>query len=383
MISHLKNWWQTRRLFLYHYLQRFCEEEDVGILPYSHDYEQLVLSDIIAYHIPRRVRDNFTRRKRDINNCLRYAYKNHILDPEKRSRLKDDDAIPFWSTVSEIKVGMWLENQQIDLICFQPPASNGGKGDFLVNIGDINVFVEVKTKFGDRYMLEQERLVSRIAQHFKVLRLPVHSVDLIHYPGGYDSTLKDAKLFRDLEESVRARMPLTVEQKVFFQDESDLELELELSPGASLVVSMMYGGFFGIVDELKSTLGMEVNGKTRKLQISNMNIPSIFIINDFSHNIDRQTIEDVLFGTLVEDTTHKQASFYREKDGKWLDSVTSDLSAVVVLRFEPLTAQCQSVDAYLCPNPKFRLPISYLPQNGISWWQLDNDGTIVKLVFNS
>jgi hypothetical protein len=144
--------------------------------------------------------------------------------------LKDNDAILFWSTVSEIKVGMWLENQQIDLICFQPPASNGGKGDFLVNIGDINVFVEVKTKFGDRYMLEQERLVRRIAQHFKVLRLPVHSV---------------------------------------------------------------------------------------------------------------------------------------------------------VLRFEPLTAQCQSVDAYLCPNPKFRLPISYLLQNGILWWQLDNDGTIVKLVFNS
>lgn len=381
MIGFIKNWWRTKHLFRYPYLQRFCEEEDVAILPYTHSYSQLLLSDIVAYPMPIQIKDDFVPRKREIDTCLRYGFKKHILDGENQSRLKGNDPILFWSTVSEIKVGMWLEKQGIEIIEFQPSSYNGGKGDFLIKIGRTTVFVEVKTKFGDPYMLKQKRLVSEVAQHFKLRGLPVHSVNLIYFPGNYDSNMQNAQLFRALEDFVQTRMPLTVEQLVLFKDKSGIELEMQLTPKSSLVVSMMYGGFSGIVDELKSTLGIEVNGVNRKLQVSGMDIPSICIIDDFSQNIDKQTIERVLYGASVHDTTQNKAKSYRENDGKWSGSSLSDLSALVVLRFKPLTAQCDSVDAYICPNPKYILPISSLPKHGISWWQLDSDGVNVKPVF--
>jgi hypothetical protein len=57
-----------------------------------------------------------------------------------------------------------------------------------------------------------------------------------------------------------------------------------------------------------------------------------------------------------------------------LIAVPSDLNAVVVLRFEQISVKMDTVDAYLCPNPKYVFESSMFSIPNLSWWRLNTSG---------
>jgi len=370
---------QYNHLKKYPYLLRFCGENQIPILPYLHGYDQLLLSDIVASSIPDQSIDDFESRKKVIDKCLEFGHRHGILDSNKRSRLKSKDPIQFWSTVSEMKIGVWLEEQGIKIICFEPPSENGGKGDYLIRGNRHIVFIEVKTLFGENYMLEQERLTGDIAQHCQSQKLPVERVNLVHYPRDYDYSTNKFRLLKEVEELIRKNLPLAEKRTVSYSEPNGIEIEIALDPGASRVLSRMYGGFSSLLDDLKIRLGMCVEGVQAKLQTSAESIPSVCIIDDLSFNIDDVLIESVLYGNLVDDHTKPPAVvYYRKNDGKWSSSSPSELSSVFILKFVPATTKVKTLSAYLCPNPKYELSKSTFPEVKIVWWKLDKKGIFVE-----
>lgn len=370
---------QYNHLKKYPYLLSFCREEEIPITPYSYPYGQLLLSDIVASSIPDQSIDDFESRKKVVDKCLEFGCKHGILDNNRRSRLKRKDPVQFWSTVSEMKVGVWLEEQGIKIICFEPPSDNAGKGDYLIQRNGHIVFIEVKTLFGESYMLEQDGLTSDIAQRCQNQKLPVESVNLVHYSRDYDYANNKCKLLEEVEELIRKNLPLTERRTVSYSDPNGIEIEIDLNPGASRVLSRMYGGFSSLLDDLKIRLGMCVEGIQGKLQTSAESIPSVCIIDDLSYNIDDILIEDVLYGNLVEDHTKPPTVvYYRKNDGRWSSSSPSELSSVFILKFVPTTTKVKTLSAYLCPNPKYELSKSTFPDVKIVWWKLDKKGIFVE-----
>lgn len=359
---------------------RFCEKNQIPILPYSHGYDQLLLSDIVASSIPDQSIDDFESRKKVIDKCLKFGHNHSILDNNKRSRLKGKDAVQFWSTVSEMKIGIWLEEQGIKIIGFKPPSQNGGIGDYLIRGSEQNVFIEVKTLFGESYFLEQKRLTGDMAQYCQNKKLPVERVNLVHYPRDYDYANNKCRLLKEVAESISKYLPLAERRTISYSEPNGIEIEIDLNPDASRVLSMLYGGFSDLRDDLKIRLGMCVGGIQGKLQTSAQNIPSVRIIDDFSYSkIDRFVIEGVLYGNLVEDSTKSPTVVhYREGDGKWSSLSPSELSSVFILKFVPNTTKLETLSAYLCPNPKYELSKSTFPEAKIVWWKLDKKGIFVE-----
>ena len=367
-------------LLKYPFLSRFCIEEQITIALYSFPYGQLVLSDIVAHGIPDISKQDFRSRRKVINACLEFGYRYRILDRARRSRLSGNDPIQFWSVLSEIKIGVWLERQGFQILMFEPPSATGGKGDYLIGRGEATIFVEVKTIFGESYVLDQDHMTSDIAQHCQKTRLPVESLDLLHYPRDYDYRKDADRLLDRLEETIRQYMPLKAKQTIQYDDDvSGISLEIGLSPEASRVVSRLYGGFSNILDDLKARLGMRHENARRMLQVSNRNIPSICIINDFSHSIDEIIIESALFGSLVEDHTRPpKVDFYREHDGKWSGTSPSKLNSVIVIRFEPTTLKTQTADVYLCPCPECQFSRSIFAKADLRWREVDENRVHVR-----
>jgi len=360
---------QYNHLLKYPYLLRFCEKNQIPILPFSHSNTKLLLSDIVADSIPGQLVDDFESRKKVINECLGFGCRNGILDEDKSSRLRGKN---FWSVVGEMKVGVWLEEQGIKIICFQPPSENRRKGDYLIRGSGQDVFIEVKTLFGERYLLEQKRLTGDTAQYCQSQKLPVERVNLVHYPGDYCYANNKCRLLREVGESISKYLPLTERRTISYSEPNGIEIEIDLNPDASHVPSMLYRGWSGLRDDLKTKLG--------KSQTSAQNVPSVCIIDDFSHNIHRSDdIEDVLYGKLVEDSTKPPTVVhYRESDGKWSSSSPSKLSAVFILEFTPGTAKVKTPSAYLCPNPKYELDKSTFLRGKIVWRKLDKKGIFVE-----
>jgi len=370
---------QYNHLKKFPYLFSFCKEEAIPIAPYSYPYGQLLLSDIVASSIPEQSINDFESRKEVIDKCLEFGCRHGILDNNRRARLKGKDPIQFWSTVSEMKIGVWLEEQGIKIIGFEPPSDNGGKGDYLIRGNGHIVFIEVKTLFGESYMLEQERLTSDIAQHCQNQKLPVESVNLVHYSRDYDYANNKCTLLREVEELIRNNLPLTERRTISYSDPNSIEIKIDLNPGASRVLSRMYGGFSSLLDDLKIRLGMCVEGVQGKLQTSAESIPSVCIIDDLSFNIDDVLIESVLYGNLVDDYTKPPTVvYYRKNDGKWSSSSPSELNSVFILKFVPTTTKVKTLCAYLCPNPKYRLSKTTFSEKGIVWWKLDKKGIFVE-----
>jgi hypothetical protein len=360
-------------------LLRFCEENLIPILPYSHGYDQLLLSDIVASSIPDESVDDFESKRKLIDKCLEFGYKHGILDELRQSRLKGKEAKNFWSTVSEMRVGVWLEAQGIKIMCCEPPSKNGGKGDYLIQGNGQEVFIEVKTLFGERYFLEQKRLTGDIAQHCQNQKLPVERVNLVHYPRDYGYDNNKCSLLKEVGESISKYLPLVQRRTISYSEPNGIEIEIDLNPEASRVFSMLYGGWSGLRDDLKSKFGMCVGGKQGKLQTSAESTPSVCIIDDLSYNIDRFVIEGVLYGNLVEDHTKPPAVIhYRDSDGKWSSLSPSELSSVFILKFVPTTTQVKTLYAYLCPNPKYKLSKIIFSEKGIVWWKLDKKGIFVE-----
>ena len=137
--------------------------------------------------------------------------------------------------------------------------------------------------------------------------------------------------------------------------------------GASRVVTRLYGGFSNIVDDLKA-----LTDSQQGLQVSQDDIPSICIVNDFGSNIEPPIIEAVLYGTLVQDETkNAKREYYRENNGRWSSGACPELNSVFILRFEPVTTRVQTLDAYLCPHPKYELVSSVFSEPRLVWRKLD------------
>ena len=116
-------------------LLRFCLQEQIAITTYTKPYGQLKLIDIAARGIPKKSGSDFRERRIEINRCLRFGYRHCLLDKNRRRRLTGDNATQFWAIISEMKVGIWLETQNIKIEDFEPPAANGRIGDYRIKKG--------------------------------------------------------------------------------------------------------------------------------------------------------------------------------------------------------------------------------------------------------
>ena len=372
MFDTLRSWHQYLDLLAYPHLLRFCIEKKVPISKYSLPYSNLILKDIVASGIPTEYRSGFKMRRGMLNECLRFGYRHKLLDKNRSARLKGKEPGNFWSLISELKTGVWLERQDTGFRDFEPPSAGGGLGDYLIEKGRNNIFIEVKTLFGERDMLEQEHLAADFAQYCQVSQLPVTSLNILHYPRAYAYAGGKDCLFKAFEKEIVRHLPLSHE-KTIVCNKNGISIEILLSPGALRVVSRGYVGFFDIRDAL--------GARTRRGQISEDCIPSVLIIDDFNSNVKPSNIEAVLYGTPIHDeTVTAKAKYYREKDGLWSCGAASELNSVFILRFEQITTKVKSLDAYLCPVPKYELVRSVFSEPKLVWRKLDEAGVRTETV---
>ncbi len=372
MFDTLRSWYRYLHLLAYPNLLRFCTEENVPVSEYSSPHSNLVLKDLVASGIPKEYRRGNKMRMRMLEECLRFGYRHKLLDKNRRARLIGCEPGTFWSLVSELKTGVWLEKQGSRFKDFEPPSAGGGLGDYLIEKERKNVFIEVKTLFGERDMLAREHLAADFAQYCAERQLPVKSLTIGQYPRGYDYRREKDSLFKTLEEEIVRHMPLSDEKTIVYNKDG-ISIEISMSPDASRVVSRGYVGFFDIKDALEAS--------TRRGQISEDCIPSVLIINDFNSNVEPSKIEDVLYGTLVlDETVTAKAEYYRKKDGLWSCDASSELNSVFILRFEQITTKVKSLDAYLCPNPKYELVKSVFSEPKLVWRKLDEAGVRTETV---
>jgi len=357
----------------YPYLTRFCKEEGINIMPYTHTRQSLILKDIVVDSVPMKRSASYDARKSMLNQCLELAYRHNILDRDRRSRLKGRDSIRFWSLINELRVALWFEAQGLALF-FDPPSLGGGKGEFEAFSQRGKLFVEVKTLFGDREMLSKYDLLSRLADYLETGNLPISTIELISCPSDF---CEDAlgKVFTQISSQLSRSMPAIERGKTKvkkYNNRKGLVIEFELSPGASKVEQIAYGGFIDMDDNLRCKLGMTVKGRECKVQLSTKDIPSIVIICD-QGNWSNPIIEGILYGNRVGILGSTGIVRYeRKRDGRWDNTYPSRLSAVGIFK-SSLDILPSSVDMYLCPNPLYPLPRSLMSNTNIRWWQLDKD----------
>jgi hypothetical protein len=308
-----------------------------------------------------------------LDSCIRLAYEHDALSLDRKSRIKGKDATRFWSLISELRVGLWLKNQDLALQ-FDPPAKNGHVGDFEASSGGEAVFIEVKTLFGDREMLGQEELLSKLADYFERKSIPVQSINLLEYPSDFNNSAVDA-LTEEIERFLIPRITqLCKETEVEYGSPGSLLIKFTLVPGASRVVSKMYGGYLAIDKQLKSKLGMQVDGKNFEVQVSAKDIPSVIILNDRGHWTE-PILDGILYGTKVTRVyKNGEETYYRENNGLSGTGNSNLISAVGVFK-ETLDEQYSlNVKMYLCPKADFPLSKTLLNDRGIKWLQLAPDG---------
>lgn len=366
---------QFQHLIEYPHLIRFCEEEQIPILAYSPSHEALTLSRIIAPGVPDSSKLTFEPRRKELNDCLEFAYKYGILNKDRGSRLKGNRPEDYLPSVSELMVGVWLENQGFKILNVGPPSSGGGKGDYLVENMGSTIFIEIKTLFGEKHFLDQGRLVRDLAQYCREKQLQVERFYLLRYPSGYDYISEKSNLLQDIEKSILGYLPISSKQTITYKGKSGILIKIEMAPDASHP-SYGHGGWSQIQGFLEVRLGQN------NVQVSAQDIPSIYVINDFNSNVDREDIGRFLYGSLVEDYTKSPKTIFREDNGRWSRESASKLNAVLVIRFEPYSMNVKTLDAYLCPNPKYELSKSIFSENNMTWWALDKNGIYIKALKN-
>ncbi len=366
---------QFQHLIEYPHLVNCCKEEQIPILAYSPSHEALTLSCIIASGVPDSSKLIFEPRRKQLNNCLGFAYKYGILNEERRSKLTGNTPKDYWSSVSELMVGVWLEKQGFKILNVEPPSSGGRKGDYLVESMGSTIFIEVKTLFGEKHFLDQKRLVRDLAQYCHEKQLKVERFHLLRYPSGYDYKSEKSNLLQDIENSILGYLPISSKQTITYKGKSGILIKIEIAPDASHP-SYGYGGWSQIQDFLQVRLGQN------KIQVSVQDIPSICVINDFNSNVEREDIGRFLYGSLVEDYTKSPKAIFREGNGRWSRESASELNAVLILRFELYAMNVKTLDAYLCPNPKYELSKSIFSENNMTWWALDKNGIYIEALTN-
>lgn len=359
------------------YLCRLCKEENVERIPYVATHQQLILRDYVVSKYPKRLEAKINTVRHMLNECIGLAYKHNALNADRRHRISGTDSIRFWSLINELRVGLWLCNQGLK-IRFDPIARDGRIGEFEIASDNRTAFIEVKTIFGDREMLAQDELVSTLADHFETKKMPVGEINLVEYPGDIN---RDSIL--SLIENIDGFLcpyfaDLAKEIKVEYNDSKGLIIEFTLSPGTFHVFSTMYGGVFGVENQLKYKLGIQVEGKRREVQVSTKDIPNIVIIYD-SGCLTSEIIDGILYGSMVF-RVHKRESeaYFRENNGLWDINIGNTISAVGVFK-ETLNAEYNlKVQMYLCPKPDFPLNTTLFHRKDIKWLSLSSDGYSIK-----
>ncbi len=344
-------------------------------MPYTHTHRSLMLKDIVVHSVPEERKPRYDARKSILNQCLKLVYDHNILNEDRKSRLKSNDRQLFWSLIKELEVALWLKNQGL-VLSFDPPAKKGRKGDFKVSSKQGEAFVEVKTLFGDKEMLGQNELLSKLADYLEKRGLPVSTIDLVSYPCDFSNNYLDI-LFGKIEARLLRSVPRIRQDRpnrpIPYKDKRGLKIEFELSPKISKVEKMAYGGFIDVDDNLRCKLGMTVKGRECKLQLSTKDIPSIVIICDQGSWSDPIIIEGILYGNRVGTLGSTGTVWYeRKRDGRWDNTYPSRLSAVGIFK-SSLDIFPSSVDMYLCPNPLYPLPRSLMSDTNIRWCQLGKD----------
>ena len=77
------------------YLARFCKEQNIERLPYSHSHRQLVLKDYVVTEVPEYLKNKIEVVSAMLDDCLRLAYKHNALNNDRISRLVGNDSIRF------------------------------------------------------------------------------------------------------------------------------------------------------------------------------------------------------------------------------------------------------------------------------------------------
>jgi hypothetical protein len=363
---------KLQHLIEYPHLIRFIKEEQIPLLPYSPPLKALTLRHIIALGMPESSKRVFEPHRKVINRCLEFGYKYGILNKDRRSRLKGDRPTVYWSSVSELMVGVWLEEQGLKILDVEPPSSDGGRGDYLVESMGSTVFIEVKTPFGEKDFLDQEEVVRDLAQYCRDKQLPVEQFALRRYPSGYDYGSEKSSLHQDIEKSILGYLPISSKQTITYKGASGILMKIVIAPNARLL-GYGYLGWSQSQEFWQDRLNQD------RVQVSDQPIPSICVINDFNSNVEREGFERFLYGCKVEDYTKTP---FRKDNGRWSRESVCELNAVFVLRFEPYAMNVKTLDAYLCPNPKYELSKSIFSEDNMTWWALDKNGMYIEALRN-
>ena len=360
---------QFYHLVEYPHLLQFCEKEQIPIVQYAPSDEKLTIKNIVAFGEPDKLRNIFKSRRMEIEASLKFAYRHNILNREKTSRLKSDYPTNYWSTLSELMIGVWLENQGLNIRCVEPPALDGKKkGDYLVERKGEIVFIEIKTPFGEKESLIQEELLRDIVKFCRDKQLPVETVKLVQYPGWKDYYIEKEMPLQDIEKYIVNMLPVESQCIINFKNKSGIWIRFWIAPNTFYPPS--FGG--SRVYQIQGYLGDRLNNDD--VQVSKENIPSICVINDFNSNVDKNDIESFLYGRTCSVYTKPEIPIFRQNGGRWASNSKSELNAMLILRFESNSVKIKTSDAYLCPNPKYALSYSIFSENIINWWKLDSDG---------
>jgi hypothetical protein len=359
---------QFHHLAQYPHLLQFCQKEQIPIVHYAQSDDKLTIKNIVAFGEPDKCKNTFKSRRTEIEASLNFAYRYNILNKEKISRLKSDSPTNYWSTLSELMIGVWLENQGLNIRCVEPHAFNGKKGDYLVERNGKIVFIEIKTLLGEKDALAQEEILRDIVRLCREKQLPVETIQCVQYPNCYDYKNEKETLLEDIERSIVSESPASSTHIINFKNKSGIWIRIWIAPNTFSPSSFGWARVSLIQDYLSERLNKD------DIQVSKENIPSICVINDFNSNVDKNEIEIFLYGRTCSIYTKPEKPFFRQNEGIWSGDSKSELSAMLILRFESNSVKIKTSDAYLCPNPKYALSISIFSDKKINWWKLDSDG---------
>ena len=243
-------------------------------------------------------------------------------------------------------IGVWLENQGLNIRCVEPPSLGNGKGDYLVEINGNFVFVEIKTLFGEKETLVQEEMLRDIVKLCRDKQFPVEDVHLFQYPSCYDYKNEKETLLQDVEGFIRNLLPVSHRYIINFNNKSGIWMRIRIAPDIVLPTSFGVSRVAQIQDYLSERLDED------DVQVSKENIPSICVINNCDPNIQRLGIERFLYGTTCDDYTKSEKPIFRQNDGRWSGDLKSELNAMVILSFESNSVKIKTSDAIyvLIPN---------------------------------
>ena len=184
--------------------------------------------------------------KCELEKDLRFAYETNALIPDRAARIAGRNRSNYRTTINELRTGRWLRSAGLPPVRWDPPATNGKRGDILVRAPSGPMFVEVKTVSGDRGSVVADRVDACLtrALHRK-LTLPADIRCIVDVQiGGESSSPVDVPSVVSAAKRLANRASATrcscVESLPF--DEVTIRIEAEVSEHGG-AFHVMHGGF--------------------------------------------------------------------------------------------------------------------------------------------